>query len=90
LKFTQKSRRADHQKQIVTHDECIAGKTLMAANPSQQSTVIEFTCLWTVNKTQKQKKWQDGTLRFHQFNRRAMLYDDFPRLIVSLIMKATN
>jgi hypothetical protein len=75
---------------FVTHDKWTAGETLMAANLSQHSTVIEFTCLWTVNKTQKQKKWQDGTLRFHQFNRRAMLYDDFPRLIVSLGLKATN
>ena len=56
----------------------------MTANAPLQSTVLEFTCLWTLNKTQKCKSWNDGTLRFHQFNRRAMVYDDHRRLIVYL------
>src|ERR1700737_1482280 len=51
-------------------------KPKMAVNASQQSTVREFVCLWTVNKRQKLKNWNDGTLRFHEFNHRAMVYDD--------------
>jgi hypothetical protein len=51
---------------------------------AQQSTVLEFTCLWTLNKTQKRKNWRDGTIRFHQFNKRAMVYDDHRRLIVRI------
>lgn len=56
----------------------------MAGQPQQQSIVFEFSCLWTLNKTQKLKNWHDGTLRFHQFNRRALVYDDQHRLVVVL------
>lgn len=59
----------------------------MTALHSQQSIVLEFTCLYTLNKRQKLKSWQDGTLRFHKFNNRAMLYDDHRRLIVAALLQ---
>jgi len=54
----------------------------MDAQSRTQSTVVEFSCLWTLQKTQKLKNWHDGTLRFHEFNRRALVYDDQRRLVV--------
>jgi hypothetical protein len=38
--------------------------------------VHEFDAMWTTQIIQKLKKWNDGVLRFHAFNRRAMLYDE--------------
>jgi hypothetical protein len=38
--------------------------------------VLEFRCLYTFNITQKKKKWQDGTLKFHTRNKRVMVYDE--------------
>lgn len=38
--------------------------------------VLEFRCLYTFNLTQKKKKWQDGTLKFHTRNKRAMVFDE--------------
>jgi Protein of unknown function (DUF2439) len=38
--------------------------------------VVEFRCLYTFNITQKRKKWQDGSLKFHLRNRRVMIYDE--------------
>ena len=45
--------------------------------PSTQNTapVFEFRCLYTHDLRQKKKRWQDGVLRFHTFNKRIMVYD---------------
>ncbi|MCJ1245908.1 hypothetical protein MMC30_003112 [Trapelia coarctata] len=45
--------------------------------PATQNTapIIEFRCLYTHDLRQKKKRWQDGMLRFHTFNRRIMVYD---------------
>lgn len=45
--------------------------------PSTQNTapVLEFRCLYTHDLRRKQKRWQDGLLRFHTFNKRIMVYD---------------
>ncbi|KAL1305910.1 hypothetical protein AAFC00_004053 [Neodothiora populina] len=45
--------------------------------PQTQNTapVIEFNCLYTHDLRRKQKRWQDGFLRYHTFNKRAMVYD---------------
>ena len=45
--------------------------------PSTQNTapVLEFRCLYTHDLRRKQKRWQDGLLRFHTFNKRVMVYD---------------
>ncbi len=47
------------------------------AVPSTQNTapVLEFRCLYTHDLRRKQKRWQDGLLRFHAFNKRIMVYD---------------
>ncbi|KAL2020471.1 hypothetical protein VTK56DRAFT_8356 [Thermocarpiscus australiensis] len=38
--------------------------------------VIEFVCLFTHDLRRKQKRWQDGRLKYHTFNKRVMVYDD--------------
>lgn len=45
--------------------------------PTTQNTapVIKFRCLFTHDMRRKAKRWQDGYLRFHTFNKRAMVYD---------------
>ncbi|KXS98808.1 hypothetical protein AC578_2041 [Pseudocercospora eumusae] len=45
--------------------------------PQSQNTapVLEFNCLYTHDIRKKAKKWQDGVLRYHTFNKRLMLYD---------------
>ncbi|KAM3087137.1 hypothetical protein ACMFMG_001245 [Clarireedia jacksonii] len=46
--------------------------------PQDQNTalVLEFRCLWTTDTRRKQKRWQDGRLKYHTFNRRIMVYDE--------------
>jgi hypothetical protein len=46
--------------------------------PHTQNTapVLEFRCLFTSDLRRKQKRWQDGRLKFHTFNKRIMVYDD--------------
>lgn len=46
--------------------------------PQTQSTapVFEYRCLFTSDLRRKQKRWQDGQLKFHTFNNRVMVYDD--------------
>jgi hypothetical protein len=38
--------------------------------------VLEFRCLHTSDLRRKQKRWQDGKLKFHTFNKRVMVYDE--------------
>ena len=47
------------------------------AVPQTQNTapVFEFNCLYTHDLRRKQKRWQDGFLRYHTFNKRVMVYD---------------
>lgn len=47
------------------------------AIPSTQNTapILDFRCLYTYDLRRKAKRWQDGTLRFHTFNKRIMVYD---------------
>ncbi|KFY34162.1 hypothetical protein V494_07017 [Pseudogymnoascus sp. VKM F-4513 (FW-928)] len=46
--------------------------------PLTQNTapVLEFRCLFTSDIRRKQKRWQDGRLKFHTFNKRVMVYDE--------------
>ncbi|OKL57421.1 hypothetical protein UA08_07047 [Talaromyces atroroseus] len=52
--------------------------SLARAVPASQNTapVIKFRCLYTHDIRRKAKRWQDGYLKFHTFNKRAMVYDD--------------
>ncbi|KAL6718743.1 hypothetical protein ACLMJK_002977 [Lecanora helva] len=48
----------------------------LAAPPTQNTApVIEYRCLYTSDLIRKQKRWQDGFLRFHTFNKRIMVYE---------------
>lgn len=48
----------------------------LSVPPSQNTApVLEFNCLYTHDIRRKQKRWQDGFLRFHTFNKRVMVYD---------------
>ncbi|KAK4502509.1 hypothetical protein PRZ48_005934 [Zasmidium cellare] len=51
--------------------------------PQTQNTapVFEFNCLYTHDVKKKAKKWQDGFLRYHTFNKRVMVYD-VPRNLI--------
>lgn len=50
---------------------------LSSVAPASQNTapVNEFRCLFTHDIRRKQKRWQDGYLKFHTFNNRVMVYD---------------
>lgn len=51
--------------------------TSYAVPPSQHTApVIEYNCLFTRDLRRKHKRWQDGTLKYHTFNRRITVYDD--------------
>ncbi|KAI5208654.1 hypothetical protein E4T39_01417 [Aureobasidium subglaciale] len=48
----------------------------LAVPPTQNTApVYEFNCLYTHDLRRKQKRWQDGFLRYHTFNKRVMVYD---------------
>jgi hypothetical protein len=51
--------------------------------PHTQNTapVHEFRCMFTHDLRRKQKRWQDGLLKFHTFNKRVMVYDDVRNFI---------
>ncbi|KAJ4386157.1 hypothetical protein N0V93_009050 [Gnomoniopsis smithogilvyi] len=44
--------------------------------PPTSAAVLEFICLFTNDLRRKQKRWQDGRLKYHTFNNRVMVYDD--------------
>ena len=49
----------------------------LTITPTQNTApVFEFRCLYTHDLRKKKKVWHDGSLRFHTFNRRVMVYDD--------------
>jgi hypothetical protein len=52
-------------------------KSTQLVVPLSQNTapVYKFDCLYTHDLVRKQKRWQDGVLAFHTFNKRIMVYD---------------
>lgn len=40
------------------------------------ASVVKFRCLYTHDLRRKSKRWQDGYLRYHAFNKRIMVYDE--------------
>lgn len=46
--------------------------------------------LWTAQKSQKLKKWQDGILRYHTRNKRMMVYDDTRALVCDKYLQRGN
>ncbi|OAF99214.1 uncharacterized protein CC84DRAFT_1264228 [Paraphaeosphaeria sporulosa] len=55
----------------------LRGTPRLSGIPASQNTapVAEFRCLFTHDTRKKQKKWQDGYLKFHSFNSRVIVYD---------------
>lgn len=49
-----------------------------AASPDhpQTATVYDFACLFTHDLKRKAKRWQDGKLKYHTFNKKVIVYDD--------------
>ncbi|KAL2150074.1 hypothetical protein VTH82DRAFT_7750 [Thermothelomyces myriococcoides] len=47
-----------------------------SGNGGRTAAVLEFICLFTYDLRKKQKRWEDGRLRYHTFNKRVMVYDD--------------
>ncbi|KAK2601163.1 hypothetical protein N8I77_010633 [Diaporthe amygdali] len=48
----------------------------MSSSAPSTATVLEFRCLFTHDLRRKQKRWQDGRLKYHSFNARVMVYDE--------------
>ena len=58
--------------------------SLTVAPTENTAPVHEFRCLYTRDLHKKSKKWHDGTVKFHTFNRRVMVYDDARNFIGDL------
>ncbi|KAL2135029.1 hypothetical protein VTI74DRAFT_10066 [Chaetomium olivicolor] len=43
---------------------------------AHSAPVLEFICLFTHDLRRKQKRWEDGRLKYHTFNKRVMVYDE--------------
>lgn len=48
----------------------------MSGSAPSTATVLEYRCLFTHDLRRKQKRWQDGRLKYHAFNARVMVYDE--------------
>ncbi|CAZ81181.1 unnamed protein product [Tuber melanosporum] len=57
------------------------------ADQTKTAPVDEYRVMWTTNKTQKIKKWHDGFLRYHSFNRRMLVYDDGRHLVADMYLR---
>lgn len=58
--------------------------SLVVAPTQNTAPVHEYRCLYTRDLYKKAKKWHDGSLRFHTFNQRVMVYDDSKNYIGDL------
>ncbi|RPB24114.1 hypothetical protein L211DRAFT_207311 [Terfezia boudieri ATCC MYA-4762] len=62
---------------------------------SQTAPIDEFRILWTSQKKQKLKKWQDvsrstGLLRFHTYNKRMIVYDETRALVCDMYLQRAD
>lgn len=62
----------------------IPSQSLTFADTQNTAPVHEYRCLYTRDLYKKAKKWHDGSLRFHTFNQRVMVYDDTKNYIGDL------
>lgn len=70
---------------MVTAASAPRNTAILTVAPSQNTAPVhEFRCLYTRDLHKKAKKWHDGSLRFHTFNRRVMVYDDAKNYIGDL------
>ena len=57
----------------------------LTITPTQNTApVFEFRCLYSHDLRKKKKTWHDGSLRFHTFNKRVMVYDETKNFISDL------
>ncbi|KAJ4363444.1 hypothetical protein N0V83_009737 [Neocucurbitaria cava] len=70
----------------------LRGTPRSSALPASQNTapVAEFRCLFTHDVRRKQKRWQDGYLKFHTFNNRVMVYDQSRNFLGDTYYKDSN
>ncbi|KAK7902889.1 hypothetical protein LTR67_002535 [Exophiala xenobiotica] len=69
----------------MTATSLLRGTPTITVAPTQNTAPVhEFRCLYTRDLHKKAKKWHDGSLRFHTFNRRVMVYDDAKNYIGDL------
>ncbi|KAI1164892.1 hypothetical protein F5B18DRAFT_229681 [Nemania serpens] len=63
---------------MATATQIMQSSALTAHSQSTATTapVREHVCLFTHDLRRKQKRWQDGRLKYHTFNRRVMVYDE--------------
>ncbi|KAI1423888.1 hypothetical protein F5Y12DRAFT_755164 [Xylaria sp. FL1777] len=63
---------------MATATQIMQISTLATHTQSSVTTapVREHACLFTHDLRRKQKRWQDGRLKYHTFNRRVMVYDE--------------
>lgn len=47
-----------------------------SGSPPTTAAVLEYLCLFTHDLRRKQKRWQDGRLKYHAFNKRVMVHDE--------------
>ncbi|KAL6245134.1 hypothetical protein RBB50_007909 [Rhinocladiella similis] len=70
---------------MVTAVSVHRGTPTLSVTPTQNTAPVhEFRCLYTRDLHKKAKKWHDGSLRFHTFNQRVMVYDDAKNYIGDL------
>ncbi|RKU40495.1 hypothetical protein DL546_002214 [Coniochaeta pulveracea] len=50
--------------------------TSVGAATGSSAVVREYLCLFTHDLRRKQKRWEDGRLKYHTFNKRVMVYDE--------------
>ncbi|KAG5992722.1 hypothetical protein E4U54_003576 [Claviceps lovelessii] len=60
-----------HAVRRVTTSAAPSGEALPTS-----ATVLDYNCLFTHDLKRKQKRWQDGKLKYHTFNKKIMVYDD--------------
>ncbi|KAI0395185.1 hypothetical protein F5Y17DRAFT_424842 [Xylariaceae sp. FL0594] len=56
--------------------QAASGPATNHASPITTAPVHEHVCLFTHDLRRKQKRWADGRLKYHTYNRRVMVYDD--------------
>ncbi|KAF3061149.1 hypothetical protein GL218_02812 [Daldinia childiae] len=58
------------------HNLHSSGSSNHQQTPGSTAPVLEYVCLFTRDLRRKQKRWQDGRLKYHTFNKRIMVYDE--------------
>ncbi|KAM0248872.1 hypothetical protein ACHAQJ_009272 [Trichoderma viride] len=63
--------------------EITTSDTAINAPNTASALVKEFLCLYSKDRPKKkQKKWHNGILKFHTFNRKFMVYDDESKVYI--------